>query len=102
LRKCVPVSQVDFAWLPIEPFEDEVITFTATASGTEPIDFGWDFGDGITGTGEIATHAFAEPGPYSVALSAVNACSSPDPVNKDINVQPKPWEYFLPMFISQG
>jgi PKD repeat protein len=98
---CQPVTGLDFSWLPLEPFEDEVITFSATASGTEPINFAWDFGDGITGTDEIATHAFAEPGSYPVALSVENACSSPEPVNKDINVQPKPWEYFLPMFISE-
>ena len=99
---CQPVTGLDFTWLPLEPFEDEVITFTATASGTEPVDFAWDFGSGITGTGEMATHAFVEPGLYPVALSAGNACSSPEPVNKDIGVQPKPWEYFLPMFISEG
>lgn len=96
---CTSVTQADFTWLPLDPFTDEIITFTATASGTKPIDFAWDFGDGITATGEIATHAFTEAGSYTIALSAQNACSSPPPVNKVFRILPPRLKLFLPIFV---
>lgn len=33
-----------------------------------PLEYRWDFGDGSTGRGEVAAHAFATPGAYPVTL----------------------------------
>ncbi len=37
-------------------------------------DFYWDFGDGVTATGNPANHNYAAPGTYKVQLVAANAC----------------------------
>jgi hypothetical protein len=97
---CVPVSGLDFTWLPLAPFDGDLLTFTATASGTQPIDFQWDFGDAITGTGAIVTHSYAHADTYPVFLSALNACSSGS-VNHDLLVSQKALEFFLPILSRQ-
>lgn len=37
----------------------------------------WDFGDGHTGSGARATHAFKEPGRYKIALGVIDAGAAP-------------------------
>jgi PKD repeat protein len=96
---CVPVSGLDFTWAPLEPFNGNLTTFTATASGSTPIDFRWDFGDSITTTGDIVTHAYADAGTYPVTLSALNACGD-DLMSKDINVLQKILMFFFPLLIK--
>ena len=47
----------------------EEIAFDGTGStigNKTALNFAWDFGDGTTGTGAVARHAFAEPGVYRV------------------------------------
>ncbi|MFC1861231.1 S8 family serine peptidase [Chloroflexota bacterium] len=53
----------------------ESVTFDA--SGSYDIDgsinaFNWDFGDGSTGTSEVATHAYAAVGTYTVVLTVTD------------------------------
>jgi len=64
-----------FIYKPLRPVIGEAITFNASASyDTSPFDNGtivsyeWDFGDGSVGTGVVCTHAYAEPGEYTVTL----------------------------------
>jgi PKD repeat protein len=71
-----PASDADFSWLPVTPIAGEVVTFTATASGTEPLSYEWAFGDGTTGSGQIVTHTYAEAGDYTVVLTVSNACAT--------------------------
>ncbi len=93
---CDPVTGLDFSWLPADPFIGDVVTFTATASGTEPIDFQWEFGDTFTGTGATVTHTYPEAMTYTVSLSATNACGT-DQASKEITVWQQIWEFFLPL-----
>jgi hypothetical protein len=44
------------------------IEFDATASTGNIIDYIWDFGDGIFGTGDTTTHSYNEEGNYNVIL----------------------------------
>lgn len=53
-----------------EPVE---IDFQANVQGDEPVTYSWDFGDGTTGTGANVSHTYAEPGTYTVTLTASNA-----------------------------
>ncbi len=49
-------------------------TFSATINekAKPPIEFRWDFGDGATGSGNPVTHAYSEPGTYTVTVTASN------------------------------
>jgi PKD repeat protein len=69
---CDPVSGADFEYTPANPVDGEVITFTASATGTPPILYAWDFGDGLDGMGDVVTHTYAGPGNYTVAMTATN------------------------------
>jgi PKD repeat protein len=91
---CIPVTGLDFTWLPQSPFKGDLITFTATTSGTAPIDFQWDFGDTFTSTGGIASHTYTVADTYTVELSASNACGD-ELVSKEITILQK-WIYFIP------
>jgi len=93
---CEAVSDLDFTWMPPEPFNGEPVTFTATASGTEPVEFKWSFGDTFTSTGTTVAHTYAEANTYSVELYATNACSTTQ-VDKNITVMQRIWEFFLPL-----
>ena len=68
----------DFDWSPRIVRTGSTVIFTGTATGAPPITFGWDFGDGQSAVGAVVTHtyALAEPGAYSVTLTATNACGS--------------------------
>ena len=96
---CDPLSGVDFTWTPLDPEVGTVITFTATASGTQPITFLWNFGDGITATSTIVTHAYDTSGTYTVTLTASNPC------DLAIMTHPIPitytWQLFLPVVSKQ-
>jgi len=93
---CEPVSNLDFSWTPMEAFSGDVITFTASASGTQPIEFLWDFGDTYTATGATVAHTYAAPSIYTVTLSGTNACGEMQ-VGKDITILERIWQFFLPV-----
>ncbi len=52
------------------------VTFDAVATGSEPISYLWDFGDGITSTLEDPVHTYDQGGCYDVALDVENACGT--------------------------
>ncbi len=70
---CRPVAATAFTWEPLDPAAGQAVTLTAQATGTAPISFAWDFGDGSSGSGSIVTHTFAA-GTYTVSLAAENPC----------------------------
>ncbi|MCK9684412.1 YCF48-related protein [Scleromatobacter humisilvae] len=47
-------------------------TFRTDLATTTGLTFRWDFGDGSTGTGATASHAYARPGTYQVTLAVAN------------------------------
>ena len=47
----------------------ENVTFDGSSStGSGPLNYKWDFGDGTAGEGEKASHAYEKPGHYRVSL----------------------------------
>ncbi|MGO8720802.1 MAG: PKD domain-containing protein [Acidobacteriaceae bacterium] len=57
------------------------LTFTAHSRGGDPVlSYRWDFGDGVTLEGREVTHAYTEPGEYTVHLTAtgLNGLSAED------------------------
>jgi PKD repeat protein len=95
---CEPVAGLDFSWIPTDPFNGDLITFTAIAAGTTPIDFQWNFDDGITFTGMIVNHTYLDAATHTVELSAINACSI-DKVRiiKDIPILQQIFRFFIPL-----
>jgi hypothetical protein len=51
------------------------VDFDATSSSDSDgsvVDFAWDFGDGETGAGDIASHLYATAGPFTVTLTVTD------------------------------
>lgn len=71
---CEPAYGVKLSWIPLTPTVGEQVTFSATASGTLPISYSWDLGDGTGATGVVVNHTYSFPGSYLVSLTATNAC----------------------------
>jgi len=51
----------------------ETTRFTNTTTGAAPIQYRWDFGDGVTGAVATPTHTYTQTGSYTVTLTATNA-----------------------------
>jgi sugar lactone lactonase YvrE len=92
-QNCVPVTGLDFDFTPTEVVANQPVLFTANVNtGSGPISYAWDFGDGssVSPISEtIYSHTFPAVNVlrlYPVSLVASNACSS-QKVNKDLAVQ---------------
>ena len=71
-----------FTVTPTAPEKNSSVRFdasTTTDEGAACLDactYSWDFGDGSTGTGRIASHTFTSPGTYNVALTVTDAAGA--------------------------
>jgi hypothetical protein len=99
---CEPVTATAFTWEPLTPTVGQVVTFAGTATGTLPLTYTWDFGDG---TGALApcslplatcsvTHSYALPGDYAVILIATNCVSATAQASAVLTVLPQPGEHY--------
>jgi PKD repeat protein len=81
------------------PTVGELVTFTASASGSQPIAFAWDWGDGLTDTGAMATHIFTPAAAYTVTLVASNGCGQQmvQDVITVVAAPPEEWRVYLPI-----
>jgi PKD repeat protein len=99
---CVPPSGADFTYMPMAPETNQMVYFTATlAAGTEPLAYGWDFGDGGTGSGMNVTYTFVNTGTFTVTLTVTNACGM-DEMAYAITVVAPPvemFEIYLPIIV---
>lgn len=68
---------------------EQPITVTDT-SGLYPIAWQWDFGDGGTGNGVSAQHAYADSGTYDIQLVVTNFFQCSDTLVKQIRIHDKP------------
>jgi PKD repeat protein len=83
----------DFTWSPLQPEEDQTVTFDASAStpdGGTITSYNWNFGDGKFGTGKIITHAYTTAGTYTVTLNVTDSEGKWDAESKQITVKPPP------------
>jgi hypothetical protein len=100
LTVLAPTSGVDFSWSPLAPLAGETASFSATvATGTPPFTFDWDWGDGTTGSGQVATHAYGTPGDYPVVLTAGGACGE-GLAQYTVTVEPELVYVYLPVVLK--
>ncbi len=81
---------VDFTVVPTAPVAGEAATFTAVSASASA--WQWNFGDGTpVNTAQNPAHIFANPGSYSVSLTATNGNNGQSAtVAKQINVSANP------------
>ncbi|MGD2113441.1 MAG: PKD domain-containing protein [Acidobacteriota bacterium] len=77
---------------PASPDVGEEVTFDGSSSSGSNLAFFWEFGDGSTGTQEMVTHVFEEPGTYQVTLSisdrtCLSAGCPVDTATRSVNVE---------------
>ncbi|MGC9025070.1 MAG: S8 family serine peptidase [Chloroflexia bacterium] len=96
---CEPVREAGFSWQPLTPTAGLPVTFTAYASGTLPITYTWNLGDGTLAQGQVITHTYATAGPYTVTLTATNPCGTDGRVRRIVVLSPSPVRYriYLPL-----
>jgi PKD repeat protein len=101
---CTSVAGVDFNFAPAVPTVGQPVNFTATViSGTAPITYTWNFGDGadVVTTAAAIVHSFpltATIQTYAVTLMAANACTT-SPADATRQVTVVPYFIYLPLII---
>jgi len=99
---CDGVTDAGFTWTPDQPLVGEHVVFTGVASGTAPIEFDWDFGDGTMGHGAVVTHTYAFSDTYTVVLTATNDCDAQSVEHDVVVLQPLVKYYvYLPIVIRE-
>jgi len=83
---CTPAYDLDFTWTPLTPTAGQAVTFTASASGTRPLSFSWDLGDGTYGAGMTLTHIYSAPGTYTVGLTVTNCATATASLTRTLTV----------------
>jgi uncharacterized repeat protein (TIGR01451 family) len=78
-------TNVNYTWNPLLPNLYQNVTFTGQATGLLPLTYSWDFGDSITGTNQIATHAYNTWGAFTVSMTA-QQCNISTTVTHTLNV----------------
>jgi subtilisin family serine protease len=95
---CEPIANLKIDFTPPDPYVGDVVTFTASATGTLPISYTWDFGDSSNATGEMVTHSFVGAGAYMVTLTAENACDMEGTsITVDVSAEPTLKRILLPL-----
>jgi PKD repeat protein len=71
-----PAPTGDWIFSPTTPSVGETVFFNASAlkpaAGHQIVSYGWNFGDGTSGSGAQATHAFAAAATYTVVLTVTD------------------------------
>jgi hypothetical protein len=84
---------VDFAFEPVSPLEDEPVLFRETVADPENdsiTSLEWAFGDGGSGTGSTPSHTYAEPGDYTVVLTATDVHGASASASRQLVVREDP------------
>src|SRR5713101_2011491 len=76
-----------FSYSPSSPIVGQQVTFNASASGgTSPYSFSWNFGDGGSATGSVATHVYSASGSYTVTLTTTDSANHTLVVSNNVTV----------------
>ncbi len=84
-----PIAEANFVSDVTTGIAPVIISFdasTSTISEGSIVSYSWDFGDGTTATGVIASHEFTIAGQYTVSLSVSDAIGTKDTTTKTITI----------------
>ena len=86
-----PPLATNYTFSPSSPSVGQTITFTGSASGgISPYTFKWNFGDGVTGSGNPASHSFSSSGSFTVQLSVTDSSGTTASTTQTVTVNPAP------------
>jgi hypothetical protein len=81
---------------------DLTVAFDAEVTGTMPLTYAWDFGDGYGDVIEDPVHTYDALGCYTVTLGVTNPCGFDDTSFELCLEEPFFYYYYLPMLYKDG
>lgn len=92
-----PDPVVNFTAGPLEGCPTLTVDFTDMSGYGGAATYDWDFGDGTTGSGATVSHAYSEPGSYTITLqvSLSQSCKSALTQPQYVTVYPTPIASFV-------
>ena len=75
-----------FTFSPSAPAQGEIVIFDAQESDGNIDQFLWDFGDGSSSSGSVASHAFDDVGSFIVRLTLVDSAGRTKSISRSISV----------------
>ena len=81
-----------FTFTPAVPVAGDVVRFDASGSTDDGgiVAFAWEFGDGATGTGSIATHSYSAANTYDVVLTVTDGVGGTSTTTRTVVVSQLP------------
>jgi uncharacterized membrane protein len=98
-QPCIPPENPDFVWSPENPTVGDTMTFLASATGTPPLTYNWEFGDGGSATGEQVFYFYEASGVYTVKLTVTNACGEAS-TSQVLRIAPVIHRIYLPIITN--
>lgn len=89
LDPCVAAQITAMRASNMSPDTQTAVNFTASVSGSDVSEYRWNFGDGNTGTGAMASHTYDRAGTYTVTLEATNCNGT---VSRTMTITVLPYE----------
>jgi PKD repeat protein len=97
-----PVAPVaSFSATPTKGTSPLTVAFTDASTGTGPLTYAWDFGDGMTSTEQNPSHTFTVAGRFTVKLTVTSAVGSTTATRRNyitVNRPPAP----VPAFVASA
>lgn len=80
---------ISLLYAPNHPWTGQTISFSASLhGGASPFSLSWSFGDGGHSTLKQTSHAYSDPGPYTVSLSVVDALNNTASSTTTLEISP--------------
>ena len=96
-----PALKPSFDQSTLSPKLDETVHFasTSTTDGPAIVGWGWDFGDQKAGSGKTVSHAYTDPGTYTVTLTITDTCGYTGTVAVPDAVTISEYRVYLPIVV---